>query len=62
MEAAVSAALPADAAVLVAAVADWAVEPSPSKLKKSDGPPALVLESQSGHPPRLAASHHDLRF
>lgn len=41
MEAAVSAALPADAAVLVAAVADWAVEPSPSKLKKSDGPPIL---------------------
>jgi phosphopantothenoylcysteine decarboxylase/phosphopantothenate--cysteine ligase len=41
MESAVSAALPADAAVLVAAVADWAVEPSSSKLKKSDGPPAL---------------------
>ena len=41
MEAAVSAALPADAAVLVAAVADWTVEPSPSKLKKSDGPPIL---------------------
>ena len=41
MNAAVSAALPADAAVLVAAVADWAVEPSPSKLKKSNGPPDL---------------------
>jgi len=38
---AVSAALPADAAVLVAAVADWRVEPSPVKLKKSDGPPKL---------------------
>jgi phosphopantothenoylcysteine decarboxylase/phosphopantothenate--cysteine ligase len=38
---AVSAALPADAAILVAAVADWRVEPSPLKLKKSDGPPKL---------------------
>ena len=36
-----SAALPADAAVLVAAVADWRVEPAPAKLKKDDGPPAL---------------------
>ena len=33
--------LPADAAVLVAAVADWRVEPSPAKLKKSDGAPRL---------------------
>ncbi|HEY0132316.1 MAG TPA: bifunctional phosphopantothenoylcysteine decarboxylase/phosphopantothenate--cysteine ligase CoaBC [Allosphingosinicella sp.] len=41
MEAAVAAALPADAAVLVAAVADWRVEPSPSKLKKAAGPPDL---------------------
>ena len=41
MEAAVEAALPAEAAVLVAAVADWRVTPSPSKLKKSAGPPAL---------------------
>jgi phosphopantothenoylcysteine decarboxylase/phosphopantothenate--cysteine ligase len=41
MDCAVSSALPADAAVLVAAVADWAVEPAPAKLKKSDGPPAL---------------------
>jgi phosphopantothenoylcysteine decarboxylase/phosphopantothenate--cysteine ligase len=38
---AVIAALPADAAVLVAAVADWRVEPSPTKLKKEDGPPKL---------------------
>jgi phosphopantothenoylcysteine decarboxylase / phosphopantothenate---cysteine ligase len=63
MEAAVSAALPADAAVLVAAVADWAVEPSPSKLKKSDGPPALSwranpdilveLATSSSRPPLL---------
>jgi phosphopantothenoylcysteine decarboxylase/phosphopantothenate--cysteine ligase len=38
---AVMAALPADAAILVAAVADWRVEPSPVKLKKSAGPPKL---------------------
>jgi phosphopantothenoylcysteine decarboxylase/phosphopantothenate--cysteine ligase len=41
MEAAVAAALPAEAAVLVAAVADWRVEPSPAKLKKAAGPPKL---------------------
>ena len=44
MAAAVDAALPADAAVLVAAVADWRVEPSADKLKKSAGPPALNWE------------------
>ena len=38
---AVIAALPADAAILVAAVADWRVESSPTKLKKGDGPPKL---------------------
>ena len=38
---AVMASLPADAAILVAAVADWRVEPSPSKLKKGEGPPKL---------------------
>jgi phosphopantothenoylcysteine decarboxylase/phosphopantothenate--cysteine ligase len=41
MAEAVFAALPADAAILVAAVADWRVEPSASKLKKGDGPPQL---------------------
>jgi phosphopantothenoylcysteine decarboxylase/phosphopantothenate--cysteine ligase len=41
MDEAVRAALPADAAVLVAAVADWRVEPAPAKLKKADGPPRL---------------------
>ena len=34
-------ALPADAAILVAAVADWRVEPSLTKLKKGEGPPQL---------------------
>jgi len=38
---AVFAALPADVAILVAAVADWRVEPSATKLKKGDGPPQL---------------------
>ncbi|NBU77469.1 MAG: bifunctional phosphopantothenoylcysteine decarboxylase/phosphopantothenate--cysteine ligase CoaBC [Sphingomonadaceae bacterium] len=41
MEAQVTAALPADAAVMVAAVADWRVDEAPSKLKKEAGPPAL---------------------
>jgi phosphopantothenoylcysteine decarboxylase/phosphopantothenate--cysteine ligase len=38
---AVMTSLPADAAILVAAVADWRVEASQAKLKKSDGPPQL---------------------
>lgn len=38
---AVFTALPVDVAILVAAVADWRVIPSTTKLKKSDGPPAL---------------------
>jgi phosphopantothenoylcysteine decarboxylase/phosphopantothenate--cysteine ligase len=63
MAAAVESALPADAAVLVAAVADWRVEPSGSKLKKqAGGPPNLALEenpdilvglSRHGQRPRL---------
>jgi phosphopantothenoylcysteine decarboxylase/phosphopantothenate--cysteine ligase len=38
---AVMTSLPADAAILVAAVADWRVEPSNAKLKKGAGPPKL---------------------
>ena len=38
---AVMTSLPADAAILVAAVADWRVEPSSTKLKKGEGPPRL---------------------
>jgi phosphopantothenoylcysteine decarboxylase/phosphopantothenate--cysteine ligase len=38
---AVMTSLPADVAILVAAVADWRVEASPAKLKKGDGPPRL---------------------
>ena len=43
MAAAVDAALPADAAVMVAAVADWRVEAAAQKVKKGDGAPALTL-------------------
>jgi len=41
MASAVMTSLPADAAILVAAVADWRVDPSPAKLKKGAGPPQL---------------------
>lgn len=40
---AVAAALPADAAVMVAAVADWRAEAAPQKIKKSGAPPTLSL-------------------
>jgi phosphopantothenoylcysteine decarboxylase/phosphopantothenate--cysteine ligase len=74
MQAAVRAALPADAAVMVAAVADWRVEPAPIKLKKqAGGPPDLrfienpdLLAELASSParPRLligfAAETHDV--
>ncbi|MEH3158647.1 MAG: bifunctional phosphopantothenoylcysteine decarboxylase/phosphopantothenate--cysteine ligase CoaBC [Sphingomonas taxi] len=40
---AVAQALPADAAVMVAAVADWRGEAAPQKVKKGEAPPALTL-------------------
>lgn len=43
MAAAVDQALPADAAVMVAAVADWRVTPSPQKIKKGSRAPTLLL-------------------
>lgn len=43
MAEAVDAALPADAAVMVAAVADWRVDPAAQKIKKGAGEPALRL-------------------
>lgn len=43
MAAAVEAALPADAAVMVAAVADWRVESAGQKIKKGAGAPVLHL-------------------
>ena len=56
MAAAVEAALPADIAILVAAVADWKVTPSPVKLKKGDGPPALAFSPNPDILATLAAS------
>jgi phosphopantothenoylcysteine decarboxylase/phosphopantothenate--cysteine ligase len=56
MQRAVEAALPAEAAILVAAVADWRVEPSPSKLKKSAGPPQLRFLPNPDILAELAAS------
>jgi len=56
MESAVEAALPADAAVLVAAVADWRVEPAASKLKKADGPPELAWSANPDILAQLAQS------
>ena len=53
---AVMASLPADAAILVAAVADWRVEPSPTKLKKEAGPPELQWERTRDILAELAAS------
>jgi len=55
MDQAVRAALPAEAAVLVAAVADWGVEAAPSKLKKADGPPALAWSANPDILARLAS-------
>jgi phosphopantothenoylcysteine decarboxylase/phosphopantothenate--cysteine ligase len=70
---AVENALPADVAILVAAVADWKVEASPAKLKKYDGPPELrfapnpdILAILGEHPDRptlligFAAETHDV--
>lgn len=42
MQRAIVAALPADAAVMVAAVADWRAEPSAQKIKKSAGKPLTL--------------------
>jgi phosphopantothenoylcysteine decarboxylase/phosphopantothenate--cysteine ligase len=73
MERAVFEALPADAAIMVAAVADWKVETASQKLKKADGPPSLlwspnpdILQALARDPrrPRLlvgfAAETHDV--
>jgi phosphopantothenoylcysteine decarboxylase/phosphopantothenate--cysteine ligase len=73
MLAAVESALPCDAAILVAAVADWKVEASPTKLKKDAGPPELrfapnpdILATLARHPLRpgllvgFAAETNDL--
>ncbi|MGZ8350951.1 MAG: bifunctional phosphopantothenoylcysteine decarboxylase/phosphopantothenate--cysteine ligase CoaBC [Allosphingosinicella sp.] len=56
MDKAVRAALPADAAVMVAAVADWAVKAAPGQLKKADGPPQLKWSANPDILANLAAS------
>ena len=56
MDEAVRAALPADVAILVAAVADWKVEAAPGKLKKTDGPPQLTWSANPDILANLAAS------
>jgi phosphopantothenoylcysteine decarboxylase / phosphopantothenate---cysteine ligase len=62
MALAVETALPADVAVLVAAVADWRVDAAGEKIKKGQGAPALTLVenpdilaglAQNGRRPRL---------
>jgi len=62
MRQAVQAALPADVAVLVAAVADWSVEAAPAKLKKADGPPSLSWSANPDILAELAASHRRPRL
>jgi phosphopantothenoylcysteine decarboxylase/phosphopantothenate--cysteine ligase len=62
MAQAVFAALPADAAVLVAAVADWRVEPSSRKLKKGDGPPQLHFVPTRDILAELGSSDHRPRL
>jgi phosphopantothenoylcysteine decarboxylase/phosphopantothenate--cysteine ligase len=54
---AVSAALPADAAVMVAAVADWRVDAAPQKLKKDGAMPSLTLSENIDILATLATSH-----
>lgn len=60
MQAACAAALPADIAVMVAAVADWRAEAADTKLKKDgSGPPPLILIE---NPDILAGiGHHQRR-
>jgi phosphopantothenoylcysteine decarboxylase/phosphopantothenate--cysteine ligase len=59
---AVMTSLPADAAILVAAVADWRVEPSSTKLKKGDGPPQLQFVPTRDILAELGASTHRPRL
>ena len=56
METAVTRALPADAALLVAAVADWRVDIAAEKLKKEAGPPDLSWHKNPDILAGLAAS------
>ena len=58
MAAAVDAALPADAVVMVAAVADWRVEAAGRKVKKGETAPALTLVENPDLLATLARSPH----
>jgi phosphopantothenoylcysteine decarboxylase/phosphopantothenate--cysteine ligase len=62
MNLAVKSALPADAAILVAAVADWRVKPFAKKLKKSDGPPELEFIANPDILAQLAKSEQRPRL
>jgi phosphopantothenoylcysteine decarboxylase/phosphopantothenate--cysteine ligase len=62
MHAAVEGSLPADAAILVAAVADWAVEPATRKLKKAAGPPQLAWSENPDILADLAAGNRRPRL
>ncbi len=59
---AVNHALPADAAVMVAAVADWHVESSQQKIKKGDATPTLTLAENPDILATLARSPHRPRL
>jgi phosphopantothenoylcysteine decarboxylase/phosphopantothenate--cysteine ligase len=59
---AVATALPADAAVMVAAVGDWRAETADQKLKKGDAPPSLALSENPDILALLAHSPHRPRL
>lgn len=55
---AVAAALPADAAIMVAAVGDWRAEAAEQKLKKGEAPPSLALSENPDILASLAQGPH----
>lgn len=55
---AVASALPADAAVMVAAVGDWRAEAAAQKLKKGETPPSLALSENPDILASLAQNPH----
>ena len=59
---AVDRALPADAAVMVAAVADWYVDSVPQKIKKGEATPTLTLAENPDILATLARSPHRPRL
>ena len=59
---AVAVALPADAAVMVAAVGDWRADTADQKLKKGETPPALQLSENPDILALLARSPHRPRL